>query len=173
MRNGQAAITFLIVVFVVIILYFVVFKSPSSSNQLNFKNDVLTVENYFVTDVTPYATSGDKKGTTNIQFNLVNNGDQKIQYAEVDFFDLSAFGIESLNCGHGVRTDSKCVFKDFPSLDSSLIVLNLRTPGGITSPTTFTVSYAIRYVYFGTRDANIPVIDGITVKQPTSPFRQS
>ncbi len=61
--------------------------------EAKFKNDVVTIENYFVSNVAPY-----EKGETSIQFEIHNNGYQTIPYLEVDFFDVPGFTVTNLEC---------------------------------------------------------------------------
>ncbi|MBI2542803.1 MAG: hypothetical protein HYW24_01315 [Candidatus Aenigmarchaeota archaeon] len=142
------------------------------------KNDVVTIENYFVTDPAPFTSTSSKPVRTNIQFDVFNNGDQKIPYLEVDFFDLSGFTSDSINCGSFAEKDgNKCIFtgerNSLLPLDSRSITMSLITPKNIESPTPYTVSFAVRYVYHGFRQVNIPIIDGVTKKEPTTQFKQS
>ncbi|MEK6909852.1 MAG: hypothetical protein AABW61_02115, partial [Candidatus Aenigmatarchaeota archaeon] len=64
--------------------------------EVQFKNDVVTIENYFVNNLAPY-----EKGETNIQFEVHNNGGQKIPYLEIDFFDIPGFDVDDTT-GMGV-----------------------------------------------------------------------
>ncbi len=149
-----------------------------------FKNDIVTVENYFVSNKAPY-----EKSNTNIEFEIHNNGDQKIPYLEVEFFDLPGFAIDEsvkgLDCNEPIGERAKdaagkllpkCIFTDnnaLEILDARSIALQLKSTEDVDSPTPHTVSFAVRYVYFGSRDVSIPVIDGQTRKQPLTKFRQS
>lgn len=147
-------------------------------NEVQFKNDVVTIENYFVSNVAPY-----ENGNVNIEFEIHNNGDQKIPYLEVEFFDLPGFVIDDgagkgLDCNEpiGERIASKCIFtagNALEPLDARGITVKLKSTEDVSSPTPHAVSFAVVYTYTGSRDVSIPVIDGQTRKQPLAKFRQN
>lgn len=135
-----------------------------------YKNDVITIEHYTVSTLSPYSDS-----ETTIEFDLQSNADEKIPYVEVSFFDIPGFSLTSLDCGTGTPPPekNKCIFSDgLDSLDSRRIVLQLKAPT-VNLPTAYTVSFSVNYNYNGIREALIPIIDGVTKKQPTSKFQQS
>ena len=187
MRKGQAATIILIVVVAAVVLFLLFspnFRGGGGPGlQPKYKNDVVTIENYFVSDKAPYTSTSSNEVKTTIQFEVRNNGDQAIPYLEIDFFDLSGFSIArdgekiKLNCGNlGHQTGNKCVYSGanaIDSLDGRDVSIILRSPEGIQSPTPYTISFGIRYLYSGSRDFNIPVIDGTTKKQPSAQLRQS
>ena len=162
--------------FLIIFLGLTVFVAGCAEEkpaELKFKNDVVTIENYFVSNVAPY-----EKGETNIQFELHSNGDRQIPYLEIEFFDIPGFEIfGSIQCPIGrAEGTSKCVYdvnKALEPLDVRSITIQLKSNEDVTSPTPHTVSFAVRYTYFGSRDVSIPVIDGETRKQPLTKLRQS
>ncbi len=187
MRKGQAAIILLAIVGVGVIVFLLAnpnfLGGGGGSSSLKYRNDVVTIENYFVSDKAPYTSTPSNEVRTTIQFEVRNNGDQKVPYLEIDFFDVSGFSIAKqgaelkLNCGHvGQQVGPKCIYAGdnaLDPLDSRDIIVTLKSPEGIQSPTPYTVSFDVKYLYFGSRDFNIPVIDGTTKKQPSSKLRQS
>lgn len=188
MSKGQTTLVIILGAIVVTMgLYFFFFRpQPTTNGDIQYKNDIVTLEKYTVTNLAPYESKEGKPGTTSIQFEIHNNGDKSIPYLELDFFDLSGFTIEKLDCGIiGQRQrdegtgefKNKCIYDGstgtFSRLETTPVTITFKTPQNIDSSTPFTVSFAIRYVYFGFRDALIPVIDGVTKKEPTSPFTQS
>ncbi len=138
------------------------------------KNDIVTIENFFVSDVTPY-----EKGKVSMQFVIKNNGDETLPWLEVEFFDTPGFDISSLKCeplGTPSGDKRKCVFgeeNELEPFDSRDITIEMTSNKDVSSPTPHTTSIAIRYVYFGSRDVAVPVIDGETRKQPLTKLKQS
>lgn len=133
------------------------------------KNDVVTIENYFVSPVAPY-----EKSPVTMQFDVKNNGDQTVPYLEVDFFDTPGFKIlDLINCERGFVQGNKCIFENVEPLDLGTVTLKLMPVSDVISPTPQTVSFAVRYVYLGSREITIPVIDGETRKQPLTQSRES
>lgn len=158
---------------------------------LKYKNDIITVEDYSVSSLSPYTGSA-----TALEFSIKNNGDKTVNKVEVNFFDRPGFAVKELFCegieewkfGSGTNCESDidcinnefcdfstkkcykgCLFTNVESLDFRTIRLTLSP----TSTGTSTISYSIKYNYSGFRKADIPVIDGITRKQPISKFSQS
>ncbi|MBI2084076.1 MAG: hypothetical protein HYT70_00460 [Candidatus Aenigmarchaeota archaeon] len=184
MRKGQAALIILVAIAAAIVLFLLIspnFKN-TSKGPLKYKNEVVTIEKIFVSAKAPYTSTDSDPVKTTIQFEVHNNGDQDIPYLEIDFFDLSGFSIDAegsrlkLNCGLGEQAGARCIYSgsnSLTSLDSREVSITLVAPKDIKSPTPYTISYGVKYLYFGTRDFNIPVIDGTTKKQPSSQLRQS
>ncbi len=134
-----------------------------------YKNDVITIENYAVETFSPYSGS-----FTGISFDIQNNGDTTVKRVEVNFFDVPGFEVTSLKCQDEERFPSRtCVFNNFESLDTKKIEIKLKAPSNVNSPTSYTVSYSVKYEHTGVREALIPIIDGKTVTKPLSKFSQS
>jgi len=160
---------------------------------LQYKNDIITVEDYSVSSLNPYVGS-----MTTLDFIIKNNGDKKVEWAEVIFFDRPGFNVNELFCegtkelkfGSGTACESDsdcpvntnefcdlsvkkcykgCLFTDIESLDFRAVSLTLNA----NSPGTYAISYSVKYEYSGFRKADIPVIDGITRKEPIAKFSQS
>ncbi len=162
-----------LLLFLAIVIFLAGCTTPPSDPTL--KNDVIAIENYFVSSVSPYENT-----PVILQFDIVNNGDQSTPYSEVEFFDVPGFSINSLKCepSHVSRSgvNNKCFFDGnafLEPLDRRTITVGLTPNEQISSPTPHTVSIAVRYVYFGSRDVSIPVIDGQTRTKPLSSFREN
>ncbi len=168
--------------------------------EIQFKNDVITIENYVVDNVAPYASTDKVSNTVTISFDIKNNGDKPVKWVKVNFFDTPGFeiknGLECIKFGKPeVSSDGRsCVFGEdtagpttldvIDPLDTRSVKFTLITRRGITSPTPFTVSFSVTYrygsiqqantyFYSGERTAIIPVIDPTFKKEPTSKFFQS
>lgn len=157
----------------------------------NYKNDIITVEDYSISTMNPYVGS-----MTTIEFSIKNNGDETVKEVEVNFFDRPGFSVDELFCegieefklgsGNSCESDSGCpanefcdlsvkkcyngcLFTNIESLDFRTIGLTLKAK----SSGTYTVSYSVDYGYSGFRKADIPIIDGVTRKSPIATFSQS
>ncbi len=150
-------------------------KEPT---KIQYKNDVITVENYVVNTLSPYAEE-----TVRIEFDVQNNGDQPAYDVKVNFFDIPGFTInKNLDCGiidtnnEGRSSDNRnCWYNKLDPLDARKIILELKSPekSQILSPTSYTVSFSISYLYYGVRSATIPIVDGVIKKEPSFKFSQS
>jgi hypothetical protein len=142
-----------------------------------YKNDIVTIEEYYVSNLMPYADS-----EVVIEFLVQNNGEEPIPRLKVRFFDHPGFEILSLSC-MGMLTEPEngdtCIFdeeNDFGEIvpfDIRKIDLRLGTPSNIEKPTTFTIRYYVEYDYSGFRKMDLPIIDGETIRTPSSKFSQS
>jgi hypothetical protein len=140
-----------------------------------YKNDAITIENYYVTNINP--NSG---GIASIQFEVQNNlpPSSKPLPVEVYFFDLPGFTVNNLDCGTvpgDMPTDTinnKCIYPTFESSDSRTIILDLKAKD-VEVPTPYTITFSVNYTIDGSRDALIPVVDGLTKKEPSFEFTQS
>ncbi|MFH7882552.1 MAG: hypothetical protein QW140_02435, partial [Candidatus Aenigmatarchaeota archaeon] len=132
-----------------------------------YKDDAITIENYAVSSTEPYAG-----GSVTIQFLVQNNIEDEIENVEVNFFDLSVFSLQKLDCGQdGIKGEKNCSFK-LDSLDYHPIKIALEAPSEevITAPTRFTISFYVKYNMSSKRSVMIPVIDGIIKTEPESSF---
>lgn len=139
--------------------------------EVRYKNDIITIEEYSVDTLNPYAGS-----PVTISFSIKNNGDKSVQWVEVNFFDMPNFEVISLECEGVTVEGNKCTFEGNSKLeifDVRKISLTLQTPDVTVSSKKFTLSYSINYKYSGSREAHIPIIDGTTRKTPLSKFTQS
>ncbi|MBI2005447.1 MAG: hypothetical protein HYS80_01670 [Candidatus Aenigmarchaeota archaeon] len=160
--------------------------------EVQFKNDVITIENYVVDNVAPYA--GEQ---VHISFDLKNNGDKPVKWIDVSFFDTPGFEVtvDSLECSEfgskiGNINEKSCRFGDedgkmpIDSLDTRSVKITLKSSKNINSPTPFTASFSVMYrygsisqqnTYFfsGERTVLIPIVDTTFRKEPSSKFSQS
>ncbi len=178
-------------------LIFLAACAKQTPTETQFKNDIITIENYVVDNVAPYASTDSTTNKVSISFNIKNNGDKPVKWLEVNFFDVPGFKVNanSLSCkefGNVITNERTCTFGDKTGKDSSKFIESLDTrevsftieaPKGVTSPTPFTISFSLTYrygsilqnTYFfsGERTAVIPIIDPTFKKEPSSKFSQS
>lgn len=153
-------------------LAFVVLISgcTASVNPFNFKYDAINLENYAVSTVSPYAG-----GAVKIEFDVTSNTNTPVENVEINFFDMTGFTIVNLKC-NGVDTkQSTCLFDKMSPLDSRKVSMTLQAPSEdvIKAPTYFTISFYVKYRHQGSRIAQIPIIDGVLIKQPSSQYSTS
>jgi hypothetical protein len=177
----------------------------NGGTKLEYSNDVVTVEDYYVDNINPTENS-----LATVSFLVQNNGDRREGVdVEVYFFDLAPFTVNSLSCQNGemlwvegstcqtgTGTDAECqaqnkgthcdadagkcyregcMFHGIEPLDVRQVSITLKAPSltkGSKSMTS-TISYHVKYDYYGYRKADIPLIDGVTRKQPVGEFSQS
>lgn len=165
----------------ILILGLAVFMSgclgQEETNPLEFKNDVITIEEYSVSTLDPYAES-----ITTIDFMIKNNGERSVPRATVKFFQYSGFEIVELMCENVRSADGvTCVFDEshpngpIETLDVRQVTATLKAPESevIRIPTSFRISFYVNYSYYGHRRVEIPVIDGTTIVTPPSDFQFS
>lgn len=167
--------------FLVIALVVVVAVSgctnPQTSGEIKYGNDILTVGEFYVSDRTPYEGE-----TVVMEMILQNNGEYTIPNSEINF-KTPGFEILEISCDGsnnyiiGDQNDAKCKFSGdskIESLDYRMVILKMRVKDiGILTEKVYTVNYNIKYDYSGFRSMNIPIIDGVTVKTPSSKYSQS
>jgi len=139
-----------------------------STSPSFYKNDVITVENYVLTDAEPIPGS-----TTTIKFNIMNNGDRPVPKAFVNFFDTKNLAT-NVDCKSGIRlSDSSCEYDNIPSLDdrSFAITFKMPTKEDVKGPITLTFNYEIDYNYQGSRRIILPIIDDTKIKEPITKFQ--
>lgn len=137
----------------------------TGSTPIKFSNDAITIEQYVASPTKQYADS-----PITISFDVMNNVDDVVNDIEINFFDLPGFKILELNCGIGEKkSDNICFFSSIEPLDFRTVSITLKAPSEelIKAPTQFTTSFFVGYRYSGHREANIPIIDQITLKAPT------
>lgn len=61
--------------------------------EVQFKNDLITVEDLVVSDISPY-----EKGDVTIEFDIKNNGDRLVFGAMINLFDIPGFTLTGLDC---------------------------------------------------------------------------
>lgn len=174
---GKGATGWLIVIFLAVVIVVGIFSlrpgilktAEDKVQPIEYKNDVITLENYMVTNKAPYGGS-----TTTIEFDIKNNGDKTISSVEVYFFDLGGFTVEELKCEEAnPENNVKCVFKDIDPLDTRSVSLVLKAPSTERLAIERSVSFYVEYGIEGSREAIIPIVDGISKKEPSGKFSQS
>lgn len=153
-------------------LVFLIFLSgctlPWTQTSLpTYRDDAITIEDYAVSSTEPYAG-----GSVTISFLVQNNIEEEIKGIEVNFFDLSGFSLQSLDCGPDAKNEGRnCIF-DLDSLDYQPIKITLKAPSEevIKAPTRFTISFYARYNMSSKRSVMIPVVDGVIKTEPESTF---
>jgi hypothetical protein len=167
---------------VVVILSFAVFLSgcvnqSKPNGTLQYKNDVVTIEDYKVLDRKPYVGA-----FTTISFSIKNNGEFPLDRVRVKF-DAPGFTIPSDGIGcedtSAVQADGCLYQKDvgvgsIEPFDTRQITLTLQAPDvNIRQAQALTITYAIDYDYSGFRKADLPIIDGITRTKPIASYAES
>lgn len=138
-----------------IVLIFIIFLAgcitqPTTSQ---FKNDVITIEDYSVPQ-TVYSGS-----SNSMEFYIRNNGDATVGSVEVNFFDVpDCFSVVSLKCDTVKATDDKCIYNDIELGDVRLISLQLKATS-VEYKTPCPVSFSVKYDYNGSRQLNVPILD--------------
>lgn len=133
-----------------------------------YKNDVITVENY-VAETQPVPG-----GVATIKFDVMNNADQPVPKAVVNFFDTKGL-VTTVNCNGGVSlSDSSCEYDNIPSLESRSfsIIFQIPSKQDIQGLISLAVNYEIDYNYHGSRRIILPIIDP-SVKQPLTQYQIS
>lgn len=139
--------------------------AKEKTTEIQFKNDVITIENYVVDNVAPYVSN-----EVSISFDIKNNGDKPVKLVTVNFFDIPGFdlilptgeesknNIGSLDCrkfGETIQDsddERSCTFGGadpldvIDPLDTRSIRFTLKSTS-VSSPTPFTVSFSITYRY--------------------------
>lgn len=166
MRNEW---TWLILSISLLIFIFLAGCANQQSNPIEYKNDVITIEDYSATRAI-YSGSN-----TGIDFKIKNNNDDNIGNVEVNFFDVNCFEVVNLMCESGEKIDTKCIFSDMASLDTRHVSLQLKTKSDVAKQykTECNVSFSITYDHNGTRYFNIPIIDTNVMDTPSLTGSQS
>ena len=161
----------IILLFILISIIFLsgcIDQDSSNGGPQRYKNDIITIEHYTVTDAEPYARS-----STSIDFYLQNNGDEILDEVKVNFFDITCSNLKdfgaTLICNEETGYDRECVFKDIEPSDWKRVTLDIRTPD-VSSITPCTFSFSVSYDYSGGRDITMPIIDGVTIEVPLGKF---
>lgn len=138
----------------------------SSGPASFYSNDVISIENYVLTDSQPVPG-----GTTSIKFDLRNNGQDPVPRVVVNFFDTQGLST-SVNCNGGTKlSGSSCEYDNIPSLNTRSFSITFNIPGksDIQGPISLNFNYEIDYDYHGSRRIVLPVID---TSQETQPITQ-
>ena len=190
MGKGQAAILLIIVAIAVVFLFFspqIFGPQTPQAPPVSFKNDVITLENFQVSNLRPF-----KESIVTISFDVKNNGDKDVQSVVIDFGGTtlgSLDDIDVITCEGGVEKTEEslkhilkipipftnrvvkqlCVFDKIQSLDARRVTANYK----VVNEGTRTILVKVTYPYEGSREALIPIIDDTTVRKPPVQFKQS
>lgn len=145
--------------------------TQQTGNEVQFKNDAITIENFIVDNIAPYSNT-----FTSIEFDVQNNVDVTVNNVRVKFFDIPGFSRDkALDCGSTEEKDPNdsngCIYT-IESLDSRHVTMKLKADE-VKSPTPYTVSVSVTYTHRGFREAIIPIIDSVIKKEPIFKFSQS
>lgn len=155
-------------------------SNQNASIGPSYSNDVVTIEDYYVSNLNPYADT-----QVEIDFLLQNNGERPVSHLTLDVNAPPGMQIASLTCQGITSADitggKECVYNYANSRDAiqpfdvRSVSLILQTPSQqmVLKPTPFTVSYSVQYSYVGYRKADLPVVDGVTLRKATSTYSES
>lgn len=172
--KGQAALIIIFLIIIGIAMYFFwphISKITHQEPVKQYKNDIITVERFDISDLNPYAGS-----PVVFKIYIKNNGDKEINDVKVIFSDTPGLENKSITCEQPseVFRNTGCIFKNVGSLDMREATLTANASSEIIiAPQSFPISYRIEYNYFGYRIVSIPIIDGITRTSPLSQFSAS
>jgi len=139
-----------------------------STTTSYYKNDVITLEDYVVTETSPIPGS-----STTIKFTIRNNGDREVPKAIVNFFDTKGFQTD-VECKNGNKlNEHACEYTNIPSLDERGFAITFKIPElkELRGSMSFNFNYMISYDYQGSRRITIPIIDDEKIKQPLTKFQ--
>ena len=169
MGKGQATILLIIVGLVALFLFLSpqILRPSAPVEPIRFKNDIITLENFEVSNLRPV-----KGSIVTVSFDVTNNGDKTVDKVEIDFGGTTNSGnIEIVECeGADQIKVGSCLFNRLDSLDTRKVVAKYTAPGGPSSPT---IQAKVTYPHKGSREALIPIIDDKTVRTPRIKFSQS
>ncbi len=171
MQKGISALAVGIILAAIIGFIFVGSQFINPPPPIKYKNDIITVEEFYVSNTKPYEGS-----EISVDFKIKNNGDNETHDVIVRFADIPGFDKIILDCGVGGIADSTgraCNYDTIDIFDTKHISAILKATSGIPSDTPVTIRYTVQYYNKGFRIANVPIIDQNTRKQPISKFSQS
>jgi len=152
-------------------LIFIIFLAGcvGQPQTTEFKNDVITIEDYSATRAIYSGSS------TSIEFDIKNNNDDNIGNVEVNFFDVNCFEVVNLMCESGEKIDNKCIFKDMSRGETRQVSLQLKTKSDVAkqAKAECLVNFYVKYNHTGTRYFNIPIIDTDVMNTPSLKSDQS
>jgi hypothetical protein len=179
MATGKKAIVLLLAMVCIVALsgcteLLEMMKLPSTSGVIEYDDDIITIEGYSVSSLKPYA-----ERTTTIRFFLRSNAQHDVENLVVNFFNIQGFSESEreLYCDGAdeVFGNRKCIYDTFEEGEERKVWIRLKTPDKekIAKPTILRVDYNVSYDYFGTREAQIPIVDETTIIEPSSEFSQT
>ena len=135
-----------------------------------YKNDVITLENFVLTDSQPIPGSA-----TTVKFDLRNNGQEPVPRVVVNFFDTQGVSTSVICKGGQNLNDHSCEYDNLPSLNSRSFVITFILPGkeDIQGPISLTFNYEIDYDYHGSRRIILPIIDTDQETEPLTKYQIS
>ena len=159
---------------VVVVIFSGCLDTPGG--ELGYKNDIITIEDYYVSNVEPYPDE-----VVTIEFLVQNNGEATVPRVEIGFPTHPGFEITELFCeGGSIMDDDACVFDsstqfgEIESLDSRRVLIELKTIDvKLLDPQSYTTYYYVKYIHTGFKEMNIPIIDGTTITEPQSQYSES
>ena len=170
MGKGQAAVLLIIVAIVAaaIFLFPQALRPPSVTEPVRYKNDIITLENFEVSNLRPV-----KGSIVTVSFDATNNGDKEVKDVRIDFSGTTMGSGDDVTivegCLKATKENKFCLFDKIDSLDSRKVTVNYR----VVNDGTRNIVAKVTYQHTGTREALIPIIDDKTVKVPKSKFSQS
>lgn len=170
MGKGQAIITLLIIAVLVAGFLFLspqVFRPSAVTEPVRFKNDIITLENFEISNLRPLQGS-----PVTVSFDVSNNGDKKVDKVYIDFGESTEGTFRGfVECGlqSDKPTKQKCTINNLESLESRKVKVAYQ----VVSDFNQNIVVKVNYAYSGTREALMPIIDDKTIKRPSSQFRQS
>jgi len=158
-------------------------SNQSAPKGPSYSNDVVTIEDYYVSNLNPYAGTDTEPGHVEIDFLLQNNGEFPVSHLTLEVNAPPGWQITSLAC-QGITSETitggkRCAY-NYDNINDAIqpfdvrsVSMFLQTPSNILKPTSFTLSYFISYDYIGYRKADLPVVDGVTLRKATSAYSES
>ena len=188
MGKGQAAILLIIVALVVIFLFLSpqILRPQPAIEPVKFKNDIITLENFQVSNLRPV-----KGSIVTVSFDVTNNGDKDVDDVIIDFGGTTIATGDDLTIveceGEGTDahidvkkvfkfrrwwpfvSEKSCAFDKLVSLDARKLTVNYK----VINEGSRNILVEVSYPYDGTREALIPIVDDKTVRTPRVQFSQS
>lgn len=156
-------------IFVIFLLSFTIFLSgcieQPPNNQTVYVKDILTIENYEVSDTKIYNGS-----SAILRFEIKNKGKDTIERVKLTFFNLGGFNSFSLGCSKAEVKNSECVFYNLKAGESRDVRLEVFAPDRIPTETTITINFFIDYDVSRKAQAVIPIIDKTLLTKPLANF---
>ncbi|MCD6371314.1 MAG: hypothetical protein J7L39_01185, partial [Candidatus Aenigmarchaeota archaeon] len=161
MQGGSTAVLAILAILVFGALFFVMFGMQGGNQgigTLQYKNDLITVEDYTISNPKPYPGS-----SVTIKFTLRNNGPEDIENVKVDFFDTSGLG-KSVTCVKRGKESTSCDSITIESLDFVSVSAIINIPEESKIPTlregkadVRKIRFKISYPVKGQREILIPL----------------
>ena len=174
MAKGQGTLGALVLLLVIggIVIFFVIpnLGKITYIDEIKYDNDIITIEEFSISSTNPYPDT-----LVNMYFVVRNNGDEKAENVKVKFNLQGGLTTEELLCGGEDKKEERaCSFGEIESLDERMVFLTFKTPPTefVLTESVYTIEYIVEYDFSGNRIARIPVIDGVTIREPLGEFTQ-